>query len=269
MSFASSGIMWSAGHYGRFNVPLELLTEEEQALIETRGHGAVDNGFGLYYPSIPVVYFPSIFYNQRTTRINGTDIPFYCQAFLDKPSFSGRFLGRFIDEGEKMEELVELAGLFQKDFEEFPLELFYGSLFKLRGIEITYDENCGDGAVAEFDTNKVKFGRNSRNHLFDFDYVVITLLHELYHFVVDMDDSVIKLLNPRWHFTRGKAYDVSWKYGEFETRRTHLAEVLAALTYIKHPETVEELRPYYNALYKKVNSQLLLFPQPKSVWFEK
>ncbi len=265
--------MWAAGHYGRFNVPLELLTKEEQALIETRGHEAVDNGFGLHYPSIPVEHFPSVFYNRKTTRINGADIPFYAQAFLDKPSFSRRFLGMFIDEGKEMEELVELASLFQKDFEEFPLELlFYENLFKLRGVDVVYDETVETQAVAEYDTRKVKFGKGSKPHLSDFAYVVVTLLHELYHFVeVGTVDSAVELWTPaRWHLVkRGKRHDVFWKYEEFETETSHqLAEVLAALTYIRRPEILEEIRPYYNALNETINPQLL-FPLSKRVWFEK
>lgn len=264
--------IWFDTHTTICNVPLELLTEEEQALVERKGLKAGDDRFGLCYRNVNIKDFPSIFYKQRTTKINGVDIPFYAQAFLSEPSLDRRtFYGRHLDNGrEATEKLVKLAGVFQKDFEEFPLELFYEHLFELRDIGVRYDENAKNDAEADFNARNVVFGNKTRAHLFDFAYVAVTLLHELYHFVeVEMDDSVAKLWDPRWNFVRGKVYRVSWVYEGFKTRHEHLAEVLAALTYMKHPEMVEELRPYYNTLNETVNPQRFLFPRPKGVWLEK
>ncbi len=266
--------IWFDTRTDRCNIPVELLTEGEKALLERKGLKAKDDRFGPCYRDVIIRHFPSIFYNQRTTKINDVDIPRYVHAFLREPSLSRcTFYGYYLDNGrEATEELVKLAELFQKDFEEFPLELFYEHLFKLRGIEIAYDDgNDEDYAVAKFDTRKVILGNKSRAHLFDFGYVAVTLLHELYHFVeVDMDDSVAELWEPRWHFVRGKVFNGSWEPEKFKNIPSeHLAEVLAALTYIRRPEIIEELRPYYNALNETVNPQLFLFARSKSVWFEK
>ena len=285
--------IWHRCNLSLCNIPFELLKGGERLLIERKGKkGDYSERLNFGYYNVRIEDFPSIFYSEREVKIGDVYVPIYVQALLrglpiDNVYFDGECSDGRRSIEEEVSDFVRSVKVLQRDLEEFPLELFYEHLFRLRGIDILEDNKTQYCAYADFDTNSVNFSTTFlRQNYFDFDHVAVALLHELYHFVERQlgEDRVKRLFDghERWELTSGSDYEamfknqkkylpisnIIWEDGVRVTKLDHLAEILAALTYIRHPEVLEEIRPHDNSLKAQENPQLPLFHKERQkIWY--
>lgn len=234
----------------------------------------------LIYRSIPAEEFPSIFCSWREVPFYDTSIPIYVQMLLHcpiEPSREGWALNK------EIKKTISSIKLLQQDLESFPLEPFYELIrdklptFNNWG----YDKQVDCGAYADFEQSRIMFGSKSKKNLFDFDWFALTFFHEAYHFMeFDLGDKIAELLpensmldnsrsytpcggllrpmalseDVRWGLkwekieNGGRVLNIYWTDGNIETHMEHLAEILAALTFIKHPEAKERVRQQHQSI---------------------
>ena len=282
-----------------YHVPETLLTESQQELVRGKGgepdneyghQGCYDLSRG---------DFPSIFYKDRSIMMHGHSVPIIVASLLCIPKGSRCSLeemvhteyfkkGRTIDCPYQAD--VHAAQMLVKDMKSFPLEPFYERLFQ-QSIPVTIDGRLSEqtGAVVEFNPHRMMFSAEAmKKHAGDIDWFTKVYLHEWYH-VIELDlgtfvestfkdhprwrierkqDSVFKALCyhrlpvDRKEYTALNTFNVAW---ECERREFNdgwpfeFAELLAALTYLKHPELVEKVRPLHAQLLRRKGYQRHLF----------
>ncbi|MBI2146742.1 hypothetical protein HYU22_05375 [Candidatus Woesearchaeota archaeon] len=263
-------------HCGYADVPNHFLHQDMRALLMSRGEmfkrGIFGKRGGIFW-RIDVTDYPSIFYQTRKVKFHDVTVPLYVQSFLKRPLNQAQ--GAWYSDHAYRQKEKDLAQRLQEDLEHFPLEVFYERLPKLKNITVDYNPTLESRAIA-VRPRKVEFGSLSKKVLSDVGYVACTLLHELYHHVEwAMGQKNIQQIfqgMERWKTTFwGKTNRVAWPVtnnNEFGEVNTELAEILAALTMIRHPKILPELRPYHAYLVDQRNGQLHLFPEERPRWHD-
>lgn len=259
------------------DVPTWLLTEPEKQLLERNGYTSPD--FSFRYRYVSVYDFPGIFYRETLTPFHEEMVPRYVQALFKYPR-SGQ-QGKWYYDSARRKEETEAINIFRDDLREFPVDELYQAMFQLQNIKVEYDSGHEGSAMAakagNFSTNgRVLFGRKSRPYLREQDYVHCVLLHELCHHVEFKKDQSVKNLkavirgHPRWTIERvgnQKTRQIVWSDGKKMVAH-EVAELVAALSFVRHPEAEENVRPYQQSLLEQMSGQLPLFPEPERTWYD-
>ncbi|MEK6950525.1 MAG: hypothetical protein AABX13_02270 [Nanoarchaeota archaeon] len=254
-------------NHGNCDVPASILTREESSLLDKKGHFPEKMRFRW----IDLYDFPGIFYDQKEVSYFGYAVPRYVQTLFRHPI--GWHIGTWFHDNKKERDSIQQL---QQDLEEFPFDFFYDSLFQLRNVSVIYNPRLKTRAQAlperENQPRKIEFGLGSARYLTELDYIACTLLHELYHQIEFGHRKMITGLfqdHSRWKIER-VAHDnrhLNWSDGNNEISE-ELAEILAALTLVRHPEIKEKIKPYHQPLLDQMRGQLSLFPE-KRTWYSR
>lgn len=289
-------------------IPADLLTEQEQLLLEKKGYRSVycKGPDRQCYLSVDENDFPGFLYSSKETPFHDSSVPRYIQALLLVPFFHQDDVRHDMEldhlpEYRKQKEKAAME-IFRQDIESFPLSPFYERLFKLRGVRVVYDDKLRSRGLAEF-PDTIRIGPTTT----DFREFERLLLHELYHYVeCDIDDMSAAAAffrdHPKWKFVRRRdkeycnethreaaqrtrlhyanLHKIGWRSDEHDAGwdnsadkgvcqySDQFADFLAILTMATHPEIAEEIMPYYTSV-MNTGPQLSLPLWPqRHVWYE-
>ncbi|MDP4012556.1 MAG: hypothetical protein Q8R00_03040 [Candidatus Nanoarchaeia archaeon] len=257
--------------FGRAIIPTKILNSKEVDFLrkkDIKKNDKLDRYYGDVYD------LPTIFYNSTATNFFDIKVPRYVQALSSEP-FSSVF--EHYNKDYNKEVLKSEIKLFQQDLEELDINPFYNHLFNLSNINISFDKESNVGSHFDFNSRSIIYGEAFKKNLSDLDWFTISFMHELYHLIeVELENKVKESFdNGRWKLrslgvkdTKNKINNLSWAYNQNNYGSLHLAELLAALTFIRKPEVKEKILPYHHSLCERLDSNYMpLFPsEGLNVW---